>query len=385
MLASERQLREGEERIRALYESVSAAVVVQDEKGFIQINSASLKLFGAERSEEVLGRNPADFSPPRQPNGEDSTSAARRHMERAKTNGAERFEWLARRLDGTELPVEITLTALELQGRPVLQAVIIDLTERKRAEAELQNALAKERELSQLKSEFVSLVSHEFRTPLEIIMSSADNLDRYHDRLEVAKRQQLLRTINKSVRRMSGMMEEVLVLGRFESNRISFNPVWVDLRSLCQRVCDEIESATGSRCGILLHIEDSAAEAFGDESLLRHIFTNLLSNAVKYSEPEQSIEFAISRENEAAVCRITDRGCGIPEGDQRRIFQAFHRGSNVRQTPGTGLGLLIVKRCVDMHGGNIRFESVEGRGTTFTVTLPLFASALSSNSTLARS
>jgi len=101
--------------------------------------------------------------------------------------------------------------------------------------------------------------------------------------------------------------------------------------------------------------------ATGDESLLRHIFTNLLSNAVKYSAPDQTVDFTARRDGEDAICRITDRGCGIPEPDQKGLFQAFHRGSNVRQIPGTGLGLLIVKRCVDLHGGEIRFESVEGK------------------------
>lgn len=368
----ERQLRENEARVRALYESVSAAVVVQDESGFIQINSASLKLFGTDRAEEIMGRHPADFSAPTQPDGEDSAGATRRHMESAFANGVERFEWLARRLDGTEFPVEVTLTSLELQGRPVLQAVIIDLTERKRAEAELQNALAKERELSQLKSEFVSLVSHEFRTPLEIILSSADNLRRYHDRLEPEKREQLLQTIHKSVRRMSGMMEEVLVLGRLETDRMTFNPVPFDLRAFCQRVCDEIESATNRRCPIRLAMDGVPGDATGDESVLRHVFANLLANAVKYSPEGSEVNFAVAHDGETAVCRIVDSGCGIPAADQKRLFQAFHRGSNVGQIPGTGLGLLIVQRCVALHGGQIQFESAEGQGTSFTVRLPLF-------------
>ena len=372
LLEGERQLRESEARMRALYESVSAAVVVQDETGFIQINSASLKLFGTDRTEEILGRHPSDFSAVKQPDGEDSVIAAQRHMTLARENGVARFEWLARRLDGTEIPVEVTLTALQLEGKPVLQAVIIDLTERKRAEAGLQGALAKERELSHLKSEFVSLVSHEFRTPLEIIMSSANNLQRYHDRLASEKRDELLRTINKSVRRMSGMMEEVLVLGRLETDRMRFEPAPMDFSALCRRLCDEIESATGNRCPIKLELNGTPEPATGDESLLRHIFTNLLSNAVKYSPPGSLVDFHVHRDGKIAICRITDRGCGIPETDQKHLFQAFHRGSNVGQVPGTGLGLLIVQRCVELHGGEVQFESAEGKGTTFVVALPLF-------------
>jgi signal transduction histidine kinase len=243
--------------------------------------------------------------------------------------------------------------------------------------------LARERELRELKSNFVSLVSHEFRTPLEIIMSSVDNLDRYHDRLPLEKRQHLLRTINDAVRRMAGMMEEVLVLGRLETDRMTFKPEPFELRSFCQRVSDEIESAMDKRCPIQLQVNGTPEQATGDESLLRHIFTNLLSNAVKYSPPGQTVEFALHREGASAVCRISDRGCGIPETDQKRLFQAFHRGSNVQQVPGTGLGLMIVQRCVELHGGHIQFESAEGRGTTFTITLPLFPPTQTPTPTLA--
>jgi signal transduction histidine kinase len=262
----------------------------------------------------------------------------------------------------------------ELEGRVALRT--FELSEANRsldeAHAEALRLLARERELSELKSNFVSLVSHEFRTPLEIIMSSVDNLHRYHDRLAPEKREQLLLTINKSVRRMAGMMEEVLVLGRLETDRMRFAPAPLELRSLCRRLCDEIESATGKRCPIQLDMNGTPENASGDESLLRHIFTNLLSNAVKYSPADQSVDFAVQRDGDKAICRFTDRGCGIPEADQKRLFQAFHRGSNVQQIPGTGLGLLIVQRCVALHGGEIQFESVEGQGTTFTVRLPLF-------------
>ena len=236
--------------------------------------------------------------------------------------------------------------------------------------------LARERELGELKSDFVALVSHEFRTPLEVIMSSADNLQRYHERLLPAQREELLRTINKSVRRMSGMMEEVLVLGRLETDRMTFKPVAFEFRAFCQRVSDEIESATGKSGAIRLQLDHTPDAALGDESVLRHIFTNLLSNALKYSPADQRVDFVVERDGPTAVFRIADRGCGIPEADQKRLFEAFHRGSNVRQIPGTGLGLLIVRRCVELHGGEIQFESTEGRGTTFTVRLPLFAETI---------
>jgi signal transduction histidine kinase len=178
---------------------------------------------------------------------------------------------------------------------------------------------------------------------------------------------------------MSGMMEEVLVLGRLETDRMTFNPVAFDLRAFCQRVCEEIESATNRRCPIRLTLDSVSADAIGDESVLRHIFANLLANAVKYSPEDSEVHFTVTRDGADAICRIADHGCGIPLADQKRLFQAFHRGSNVEQIPGTGLGLLIVQRCVGLHGGEIQFESVEGKGTTFTVRLPLFTQSIQSS------
>jgi len=268
----------------------------------------------------------------------------------------------------------------ELEQRVASRTAELSAANRSLAEAreEALGLLARERELHDLKSEFVSLVSHEFRTPLEVILSSADNLQRYHDRLPAEKRDHLLRTIHKSVRRMSGMMEEVLVLGRLETDRMTFHPAPLDLPAFCRRICEEIESVAGNRCSILLEIPQATAAARGDESMLSHIFGNLLSNAVKYSPEGSEVTFRIEREDESAVCRIADKGCGIPAADQHRLFEAFHRGSNVRRIPGTGLGLLIVKRCVSLHGGDIQFESTEGAGTTFTVRLPLWREELKS-------
>lgn len=282
------------------------------------------------------------------------------------------YEAEVRATDGAILTVLLSSHRVFIGGALHYLNAGVDITERKAAEAELRKSLARERELSELKSNFVSLVSHEFRTPLEIIMSSTDNLKRYHDRLPAEKRDELLRTINKSVRRMADMMEEVLVLGRLETQGMTFKPAPLEFASFCRRLCDEIASATGNRCPIELDVNGALDRASGDESLLRHIFTNLLSNAVKYSPASSLVNLQVRRQGKIAICRIVDRGCGIPAADQRHLFQAFHRGSNVEHIPGTGLGLLIVQRCVELHGGDIRFESVEGKGTTFVVAITLF-------------
>jgi signal transduction histidine kinase len=167
-------------------------------------------------------------------------------------------------------------------------------------------------------------------------------------------------------------MEEVLVLSRLDAGKLDFKPAALDLNAFCRRVVDEVLSATNRRCPIESSLSSVLPEAEADERLLGHIFTNLLSNAIKYSEPEAAVQFTVERDGQEAVCVVRDQGIGISEDDQQQLFKAFHRGGNVGSRPGTGLGLLLVKRCADLHGGKVQVNSKIGKGTTVTVRLPLF-------------
>jgi len=167
-------------------------------------------------------------------------------------------------------------------------------------------------------------------------------------------------------------MEEVLLLAKVEAGKVELKPAPIDVPTFCRRLTEEIQVSTGRACPISFSGPSKVGEAFGDESLLRHIFINLLSNAVKYSAPGQEVRFSLEREETTAVFQVCDQGIGIPEGDVEQLFQTFHRGSNVGERPGSGLGLVIVKRCVELHGGEISLESRSGEGTIVTVRLPLF-------------
>jgi signal transduction histidine kinase len=247
-----------------------------------------------------------------------------------------------------------------------------EVAERTRAQSGLARALHTERELSELKTRFVAIVSHEFRTPLGIIMSAVELLRNYGGRLPAGKREELHDDIYTSTRHMSGLMEQVLVLGRVEGGRLRYRPVPIELEQLCGKLTDESLSATNRRCRIVFRAEGELSGAQGDEILLRHIFSNLLSNGVKYSPPGAVVEFGVRRERDAAEFTVRDSGIGIPEADLPHLFEAFHRASNVGETPGTGLGLLIVKRCVELQSGDIEVKSKWGSGTTVVVKLPLF-------------
>lgn len=245
-------------------------------------------------------------------------------------------------------------------------------TELEAARAELHQALNAERELGEMKSRFVGMVSHEFRTPLGVTMSAVEVIRHYDEKLTAEKRRELCDDIYSSTRNMASLMEHILLLGRVEAGKVGFKPVSLDLMGLFQKIVNEQDSASERRCRICIESEVGMEGAEGDEALLRHIFGNLISNAVKYSPAGEQVDVKVGRRDGEVVCVIADRGIGIPEQDQERLFESFNRASNVGDIPGTGLGLVIVKRCVEFHGGSISLDSAPGRGTTFTVVLPVF-------------
>jgi len=260
----------------------------------------------------------------------------------------------------------------DANGRAVrMTGVNVDIDDRKRAEVELLAAVQREKELSEMKSKFVSTASHEFRTPLATMLSSAELLEHYSESLGTDEKRNLLQTIQSSAKRMSEMIDDVLTLGRAESGVLKLNLGPTDLRELCSRVVSEFRIAQGKHHVITLDDRFDRLEAMMDERLLRHILNNLLSNAVKYSPPGSEVTFSLERRDEKAAIEIQDRGIGIPPEDQPRMFESFHRASNVENRPGTGLGLAIVKKAVELHGGEISLKSAVGSGTRFTVTLPL--------------
>jgi PAS domain S-box-containing protein len=367
------ELKSSEERVRAMLEHAPEAIVVVDADSghFFTGNENALRFFGVTLS-RLKNVGPAELSPPNQPDERSSSIAARDFIAAALAGQTTEFEWTHRLDDGTDVPCEVRLSRLPSTTHHLLVGTITDITKRKQIESGLLKALARERELSEMKTSFVSTVSHEFRTPLGIISSSAEILDRYFDRLPPNQRREHLETIVRSTRLLAGLMEEVLVLGTVESSAMRFAPRPVDLTNLCATLCDEMRSATHRVCPIEVVTRGDLTGAVTDETLLRRIFSNLLSNAVKYSPAGAPVSLSIERAGENALFRVQDRGIGIPPEDLRALGTAFHRGRNVGQRPGTGLGLAIVLRCVQLHGGELNFESEPGTGTCVVVRLPLF-------------
>jgi len=248
----------------------------------------------------------------------------------------------------------------------------LDITDRKKSEAGMREALEQQKALNELRTRFVAMTSHEFRTPLAAILSAEEVLRHHGDRLPHAERMETLDSIADGVQRMSRMMDRVLLLGRADAGMLDFAPAALDLRALCARVVDEARAQhPGSRCEVLTGWGADVGEGRFDEKLLRHILGNLLSNALKYSPGGGTVGFEVRREGGEMVFEVSDQGIGIPAEEIGHLFGSFHRASNVGAIQGTGLGLAIVKHAVEKHGGRIAVSSALGKGSRFTVRLPV--------------
>ncbi|MFM2060498.1 MAG: hypothetical protein RLZZ507_168 [Cyanobacteriota bacterium] len=278
----------------------------------------------------------------------------------------------------THLHLQKLITSLELQNQELKQ-----LTQRNEdlenrvAErtAELRQALAKEQELNQLKSRFITMASHEIRTPLAIISSSTGILQKFGDRLIPEKKQRHLQTIQETIKQMTQLLDDVLMINRAEAEKMEFKPEAADIIAFCHRLRKDIE-ASNTKYTINLSLDlgeeilNNTLIIHFDKKLLQQILTHLLTNAIKYSPTHNAVKLSLTKENNQLLLKISDKGIGIPEKDQVNLFAPFYRASNVGNISGTGLGLSIVKKCLDLHKGQIRVDSQVGEGTTITVRIP---------------
>jgi len=367
-LRAQAALTESEARFSAAFQASPAFIGIlrMSDEQYVLANEAYLHWLGYPQ-DEVVGRTCVELGLWEDPADRDAV------LNDMRTLGSIRQrECRWRNRYGRQFTILLSAETIRLNDTPHMISMAIDITQRKRAEEELLRTLEREKELSQLKSNFVSMVSHEFRTPLGIIQSSGELLRDFSGKMQPDERDEQLQSIIRNTRRMAGMMEEILVLSRLDAGKLIFEPVALDLNIFCRRVVDEVLSATNRRCAVELSLDSIPSAANADERLLGHIFTNLLSNAVKYSEPGATVDFTVKREGLEVVCVVRDQGIGISSGDQQQLFKAFHRGGNVGTRPGTGLGLLLVKRCTELHGGHVQLLSRMGAGTAVTVRLPVF-------------
>jgi PAS domain S-box-containing protein len=275
---------------------------------------------------------------------------------------------------GKEIYVEGNINCqFEEEKVVATRGIFRDITERKKAENAMIVALAKEKEVAEMQSRFVATASHEFRTPLTSIMSATELLQAYGEKLEAEEHQDYLKEIYESAIIMRNLMNDVLLVSKAEAGKIQFNPQPSPVYQICQEIVDQIQKSIGKMQNINIIQESFDPEKSYnlDNKLLQLILTNLVSNAVKYSPEQTTINLKISEKEGSLVFGVQDNGNGIPFEDQPYIFDSFRRGENTHDIPGTGLGLNIVKYCVELHQGQISFVSEPGIGTCFTVNLPI--------------
>ncbi len=238
-------------------------------------------------------------------------------------------------------------------------------------EVELRQALAQEKELSELKSRIITTISHEYRTPLTTIASSAELLEVYGHKWDNDKQLKHFQRIQSAIKHMIALIDDVLFVNKAEFEKLEFNPAPLNLEAFINELIDELQSLVSDKYNLTFTTVGKCTNAALDEKLLRQIFTNLISNALKYSPDGGKVQVRLTCEDNHVIFQVQDEGIGIPIEDQQKLFESFARASNVGAIAGTGLGLSIVKKCVNLHGGQITVESEVGAGTTFTVSLPL--------------
>lgn len=374
-----------------LFASAAEGLVVVDANGIMQMQNPALwRMFGYEEN-ELVGQ-PIEALLPDAKRKRHEGHRARYTDQPVRRPMGSGLDLQGRRKDGSVFPVEVSLNHFVVDGTPFVMALVTDITLRRMAEDDLvrtnheledrvakrtaelmeaevglRRALEKERELHALKSRFVSMASHEFRTPLSTIMGSIDLIGRYASDDEKVDKH--VKRIRSKVRELTAMLNEFLSLERIEQGTVQVQPAEIDLVHQC---IEQIEELRGlAKAGQSINYDHRGEErmVFTDPLMLGHVITNLVSNAVKYSPEGSSILLSTALENGRLMITVVDQGMGIPAEDQKHLFDRFFRGSNVMTIQGTGLGLNIVKRYLDLMGGTIRFTSKPGE-TIFTVELP---------------
>ena len=400
-------------KFEALFQHASMGILVANEHGVITMaNKFLLNQFGYANAADLVGKNVEQLIPRRyeKKHMQYRESYVERPTPRAMGIGRDLF---AVKKDGTEFPVEVSLSHYESGNEKFVIAFVSDITKRKEIESdvilqkeklaeinkrieelndeleqkvelrtgqlkelmqeveasrdELSKALNKEKELSDLKSRFVSMASHEFRTPLSTILSSASLLAKYTEKSEQQNRDRHILRIKSSVNNLTAILNEFLSIGRIEDGKIQAHTQRFNLNEMSAAVCTEMQNLVTT--GQVIHYShEGINEAELDPTLYRNVLINLLSNAIKFSRPGGEIKLLTHIDNDQISLIVSDEGIGISREDQQHLFERFFRAANATNIQGTGLGLHIVARYVELMNGRISFESELEKGTTFRIT-----------------
>lgn len=375
--------------IHALFNNDAIGIIAANKKGeIILINSFALKKFGYADEKELLGKKIEVLIP---------TRFHKRHIghrehyvednEHSRPMGSG-MDLFGIKKDGSEFPVEVSLSPIQYENENAVIAFISDITIRKESETALINlnaeleqkindrtqslmdALEKEKELNELKSRFVSMASHEFRTPLSTILSSAYLVSQYTSTDDQPRRDKHLQRIISSVNLLTDILNDFLSVGKIEEGKISVRFTMTNIPHLVNEMLGEIRPIlkNGQQ---LLYTHTGAKDAVMDMTLLKHIIINLVSNAIKFSPENGNINITTTIDGNILTLSVKDDGIGISKEDMVHLFERFYRGTNAINIQGTGLGLNIVSKYAELMNGNITCDSELNKGTRFTIVFDL--------------
>ena len=382
----------------AIIENAIDGIITIDDRGIIEhLNPAALELFGFSRA-ELVGKNVSVLMP--QPD----KARHDRYIQNYHDTGKKHIIGIGRevhgqRKDGSVFPFRLGVSEVKFSDRKIYTGFIHDLSKEKANEeqiktyteklevkikertqdlvklvSELEMAkenmralFQKEKELNQLKTRFVSMASHEFRTPLSAIQLSASLIDKYTEKQDTANVEKHTSKIKNSINNLTTILNDFLSLERLEAGKVEANPNWFNIISFAEEITEEMQMMTKQNQHIIYEHTGITASVFLDPNLLRNCVINLISNAVKYSGADTLIQFNTRLVDGKLILEVKDNGIGIPETDQKSLFEPFFRAHNTGDIPGTGLGLNIVDRYVGLMGGTVNCISEQNIGTTFTL------------------
>lgn len=381
----------------ALFNHASMGIVVVNDKGSIQsVNPFALKIFGYEAG-ELSGKPIEMLIPSRYHNKHVGHRDNYSHRPKSRPMGVG-MDLFAVKKDGTEFPVEVSLSNYQNNGKESIIAFISDISIRKKAETEVEKlnseleetveqrtkeltsamhqlesskeeltrSLQKEKDLSELKSRFVSMASHEFRTPLSTVLSSAYLIDKYTTEEDQPKREKHLQRIISSVNMLTDILNDFLSVGKIEEGKIPVRITQISIAEHIKMIVNEIKNNLKNQQK-LRYSHKGAQEVLLDPSLLKHILMNLISNASKFSPENSEIEIGTEMEDNYFKLFVKDQGIGISKEDQEHLMERFFRGANAGNIQGTGLGLHIVSKYAELMNGTLKCKSELGKGTEFSI------------------
>ena len=386
----------------ALFKFATEGILISDNKGvIIKINPNGVKLFGY-KDDELVGQLIETLIPSRLKTKHVEHRTGFMGNPHARSMGKE-LELFGLKKDGTEFPLEISLSPFTSSSGRYVVAFIIDISERKAMElkeknyrfalekevedrtlvlkeaikklentkAKLDEALTREKELNAMKSRFISIASHEFRTPLSTILSSLNLLNKYTELGNVEKRKKHAIRIKNSIKLLTDILDDILSVNKLEEGKVVANPCEITIEEVVSQSIAEVNGILKKGQRVTFNkSENSSITIYQDRKLLRHVLMNLLTNAIKFSKENDEIYVYVNVETNSLTFTVKDNGIGIPERNKKDLFNRFFRADNVEQIQGTGLGLSIVAQYTALLKGTVSFKSEEGKGSEFSVTIP---------------